>query len=185
MWKNTLIAGLLGGVGLMLWTLMINGILGFQSRIDMKQLPDERIVYETLKQHVVERGRYVCNPEMVEGEGFPENEPVFGVLYSGLGHEAAGRLMLVGLLVFFLAPTIGAWMCAQMSRQNRSRFWRKTLFFSGIGVIFALFGDLMDYGIGGVPLTNAVLWSINHVIAWTFVGMIVAWRLKPVSDSQS
>ena len=88
MFKNIIIAGLLGGLTLMIWILLINGIFGFRNQIDMKQVPNEQQVYELLKSNVVEPGRYLCNPELTSSNMFPDNEPVFSILYGGMGHEA-------------------------------------------------------------------------------------------------
>src|SRR4030042_2036396 len=107
--KKVIIAGLLGGLVLIIWSFVVNGIFGFKSRIEMKQIPNERQVYEILKQNIVEPGRYICNPELTLNEFFPDEEPVFSILYGGVGHEAAGEQSLIGLLLFFIAPMIGAW----------------------------------------------------------------------------
>lgn len=177
--KKVISAGLLGGVVLMVWTFLVNGVFGFQSRIDMKQIPAERQVYETLKEHVVDPGRYVCNPELTSEGRFPDEEPVFSVLYGGVGHEAAGGLMLVGLVVFFLAPLIGAWMLSQTSGRVMSSYSRKVLFFVAIGALFAIFGDLTNFGIGDYPVKDAVVLAASHIVVWTLVGLVVAWRIKP------
>jgi len=69
--KKVISAGLLGGVVLIAWTFVVNGILGFQARIEMKQIAAERVVYETLKEHIVDPGRYICNPELTAEGRFP------------------------------------------------------------------------------------------------------------------
>ncbi len=177
--KNVIIAGLLGGLVLIVWTFVVNGLLGFQANIDMNQLPAEREVYEVLRTHVVEPGRYALNPELTEGERFPDNEPVFSVLYSGMGHESAGKLMLVGLGVFFLAPLIAAWMLSLGSEKLLSSYLQKVLFFAAIGLLFALSGDLMNFGIGGYAAKDTALLALNHIVAWILVGLVVARRILP------
>jgi len=177
--KRVVVAGVMGSVALIVWTFVVNGILGFQARIDMKQIPAEREVYETLKAHIVEPGRYVCNPGLTAERRFPEGEPVFSVLYGGVGHEAAGGLMLVGLGVFLLAPIVAAWMLSQASTRVLSSYPRKVLFFAGIGLLFALFTDLTSFGIGDYPVGDAILLASNHLIVWTLIGLVVAWRMQP------
>lgn len=130
----------------------------------MRTLPAERQVYEVLKEHVVEPGRYTVNPELTPERGFPEAEPVFSVTYSGMGHEGAGGLMLVGLFVFLFAPMIGAWMLSQSSRRVPSSYFRKVLFFVAIGLLFALFGALMSFGIGGYPVRDAIVLAANNLV---------------------
>lgn len=183
--KNTMGAGLLGGVVLILWTLVANGLFGLQSRIDMRQLPAEPQVYETLKEHVREPGRYAVNPQVTAEGRFPDGEPVFSVLYSGIGHEAAGSLMLLGLLLFLLSPMIGAWMLAQSSERVKSSYGRKVLFFMAIGLLFAIYGDLTTFGIGNYPLNGALALAAYHVVTWTLVGLAVAWRIRPAAAGLS
>ena len=89
MQKKIISAGILGGITLALWTFVVNGLLGFNVRVNMKTIPDQPAVYETLKTHVVEPGRYVINPELTSENRFPVGEPVFSVLYGGMGHESA------------------------------------------------------------------------------------------------
>jgi hypothetical protein len=179
MTKKVIIAGLLGAVVLIVWTFIVNGVLGLHSSLYMKEIRAERVVYETLKEHIVEPGRYTCNPELTSEGRFPPGEPVFSVLYGGMGHEAAGSLMLVGLVVFLISPLIGAWMLSQASKRVLSSYPRKVLFFAVIGLLFAVFGDLVEFGIGGHPPKDVFLLGVHHVVVWTLVGLVVAWRMKP------
>ena len=176
--KNVMGAGLLGGVVLILWTFVANGLFGFQSRIDMRQLPAEPQVYETLKENVRTPGRYAVNPQLTAEGRFPEDQPVFSVLYGGMGHEAAGSLMLLGLVLFLLTPMIGAWMLTQTSTRVKSSFGRKVLFFT-------IYGDLTSYGIGGYALNGALAFAAYHIVTWTLVGLAVAWRIRPRHADQA
>lgn len=179
MLKKVVGAGLLGGVVLMVWTFVVNGIFGFQASVDMKPIPAERQVYEALRKHIVSPGRYICNPDVTAEGRFPSEEPVFSVLYGGMGHDSAGGLMVVGLVLFLLAPMIGAWMLLQTSDRFMASYPRKILFFVAIGLLFAVFGDLTNFGIGSYPVEDAIKLATNDIIAWTLVGLVVAWRIKP------
>lgn len=183
--KNVIGAGLLGGVVLILWTFVANGVFGFQSRIDMRQLSAEAQVYETLKEHIRIPGRYTVNPQLTAEGRFPDGEPVFSVLYGGVGHEAAGSLMLLGLVLFLLTPVIGAWMLSQTSVRVLSSYGRKVLFFTAIGLLFAIYGDLTSYGIGNYPLNGALAFAAYHMVTWTLVGLAVAWRIRPRRADQA
>jgi len=163
----------------MVWTFVVNGIFRFQVSIEMKTITAERQVYETLKEHIVEPGRYACNPALTSDWRFPDGEPVFSVLYGGMGHESAGGLMLFGFVLFLLGPTIGAWMLSQTSERVMASYPRRVLFFTAIGLLFAVFSDLSDFGIGSYPLKDALILAIHDVLIWTFVGLVVAWRMKP------
>jgi hypothetical protein len=178
-------AGLLGAVVLIAWTFVVNGVLGFQSRLDMKQIPAERQVYEVLQQHIVEPGRYIFNPPSTTAGQPPGEGPVFSALFSGVGHEAAGGLMVVGLVGFLLAPLLGAWLLAQASDQILASHLRKVLFFVALGLLLALVADIPKYGIGNYPLPDALAYAGNRLVAWTLVGLVVAWRITPRSGGGS
>jgi hypothetical protein len=177
--KRIIIAGLLGGLVLIGWTFVVNGILGFRVALDMNRIPDERQVYETLATYVREPGRYVCNPVLTE-RGFPPNEPVFSVIYGGMGHGAAGMTTLVQFPIAFLAPTIVAWMLSLASRRVLSSYPRKVLFFTAVGLLIGLMGRASDWGIGGYPLQSALTLFVHEIALWTVIGLVVAWKMKPL-----
>jgi hypothetical protein len=83
------------------------------------------------------------------------------------------------LVVLLLAPMIGAWMLSVTSRQIISSYPRKVLFFAVIGLLFAVFSDLMNFGIDGYSLNDALILAVHDIIVWTLVGLVVAWRIKP------
>jgi hypothetical protein len=45
MFKKVVVSGLLGFVVLFAWGFIVNGVFGFNSRVNMKQIPDGRQVY--------------------------------------------------------------------------------------------------------------------------------------------
>ncbi len=114
---------------------------------------------------------------------------MFSVLYGGIGHESAGGLMLVGLVVYFLTPIVGAWMLSQTSERVMSSYPRYVLFFVAIGLLFAIFTDLMNFGTGNYPVSDALILAVHNIIIWIIVGLVVAWRMKPeegvVTQSQT
>jgi hypothetical protein len=182
MLKKVIVSGLLGGVILIAWAFVVNGILGFKSSVDMKPISDERQVYEILKANIVEPGRYICNPELSVSGSFPSEEPVFSIHYSGMGHESAGGLMLFQVVVFLLAPMIAAWMLSATSGRILASYPLKVLFFAAIGLIVAVYGDLVQFGIDSYRLGDALMLAAYDVVAWTLVGLVVAWQIKPVSE---
>lgn len=183
MQKKIIISGFAGGIVFLLWMFIVNAVLGFKNSMDMKHIPNEALVYEILKENIKQPGRYVCNPQITGGR-FPENEPVYSILYGGVGHEAAGRLMLVQLLLFFLAPLVGAYMLSTTSDHIMNSYMRRVLFFTGIGLLIALFSDLMNFGIGNYPAKDALFRAIHDVILWTLIGLVVSWLMKPASESR-
>jgi hypothetical protein len=85
-----LVAGAGGGVVLVLWSFVTNVLLGFRSCIDLNRVATEGEVHALLKQNVTAPGAHVVSPPLTPDGRFPPGEPVFGVHYGGMGHEAAG-----------------------------------------------------------------------------------------------
>ncbi len=177
--RGVIRAGFLGSVVLVVWLVVVNGLLGFGRDLMMKELEDERAVHAFLVEHVPEPGRYVCNPEILPGQGFPGEDPVFSVQYSGLGHAAAWQEAVLGLLVVLAAPMLGAWLLGHASTSVLSRYNSRVLFFWVIGVVFSLFGTMGRFGLAGHALGPAVALSILDLTGWLLAGLVVARIVRP------
>lgn len=178
MLKRIIVAGLLGGLTLICWTFVVNGILRFRVAIDMNQIDNERLVYEVLKHNINEPGRYIFNPEVTD-RGFPGDEPVYSVLYGGMGHEVAGSMTLLHLAIGFIAPTLAAWLLSLTSRRVLSSYGRRLLFFSSLGLLIGLVAHLPNFGIGSYPVSSALILFVHEIAVWTAMGLVMAWLMKP------
>jgi hypothetical protein len=176
--KRILVAGAGGALVLILLSFVANGLFGFRSRIELNRIPEESRVYAVLKESIGAPGAYMCNPQPVQGGGFPAGEPVFSIRYSGMGHEAAGPLLLLDLAVALVASTIAAWLLSLASDRVLRRYWHSTGFIAGIGLVVAVFSDLPKGGIGGYPSRSVLLLSAYDIMAWTICGMAVAWLMR-------
>jgi hypothetical protein len=179
MMKRVLIPGLLAAVVYFLTTFVANVMFGFSNRITMKQVPNERAVYEVLRDNVTEPGIYLCNPALTADRRFPDNEPAYGIHYSGIGHESAGLGGILGLFIVIAAPIIATWMLSVTSERFISSYANRVLFFFTLGCLLAAFSDLNRFGIGGYPLSHALILSARTVLTWTLMGLVVAWRTHP------
>jgi hypothetical protein len=177
--RRVISPGLLGGLVMVVWAIVVNGLFGFKASIQMNQIPNERQVYEVLKQNITEPGRYVCNPALTDAGTFPGGEPVFGILNGGVGHEAAGVLALFQLPLFFILPSLATWMLSRAGSAVLSSYPRKLLFFATVGLMIGIANNLADFGIGGYPLNSAIVLSLHDLALWTAAGLVMAWRIKP------
>lgn len=145
----------------------------------MKQLPNERVVYAFLSEHVTRPGRYVCNPEVLPEQRFPGNAPIFAVHYSGLGHDDAGQEVILGVVVALLAPIAGAWLLGNASSRILSRYGSRLLFFAMIGIVLFLLGTAARFGISAYSLGDALALGAHDLAAWVLAGCVVAWIMRP------
>ena len=176
--KKVIISGILGGIFLFIWTFIVNGMLGFRHNVDMKDVPNERQVYEMLKENIVEPGRYVCNPGADAG-GYFLNEPVFGITYGGVGHEAAGWLAVVGFIIMFFVPILSAALLSTASDKILASYTKRVIFIAVLGLLLAVFYDLSHFGIGSYPAKDALILAAYDVVTWSLMGAVIAWRMKP------
>lgn len=180
--KRVILAGLVGGLVMIVWLVVADGILGLRRGIDMTQVPHERAVYGFLVEHVTEPGRYVVNPEVIPGQGFPGGDPIFAVHYTGLGHDDAGQEMLTGLVVALLSCVAGAWLLANSSARIQSRYGSRVLYFSVIGLVMALFGVGARFGLAAYPMDSALALGGHDLAAWVLAGLVVASLVKPAAE---
>lgn len=185
MGKRIVVSAVAGAAVLLVWTFVVNGVFGFQERLTMKELPQERVVYTQLRNTVTEPGRYLCNPALTSAGRYPENEPVFGILYSGTGHEAAGLGLILGLAEFLVVPLLGAWLLSRTSERFRARYRNRLGFFIVLGELIAIPADLHTYGIGGAPLSVALLLGARTLVTWTLLGAVVGAFLRPPRTAAS
>jgi len=178
MLRRIWVPGLLGGHVLIFWTLIVNGLLRFQARLDMRRVPDEPRVYAVLKEAITEPGRYVVNPPLAE-TGFPPGEPVFGILYGGVGHEAAGPMMFLMLCIVFVGPFIAAALLTSAAPRVLASFRRKVLFVWSLGFLLAVMSRLTRHGIADYPLRDAAIYAAHDVVVWLLVALVLAWRIRP------
>ena len=180
--KKIIIAGLIGALTIMIWTIILNVLFGYKNRIDMKMVPNEAQVYQILKQNIKEPGRYLCNPAITEFYKFPDNEPVFSILYGGIGHEAAGPLSeIISLINAFITAALCAWLLSLASEKVISSYPRKVLFIILIGLVIAVFCDIKKYGIGAYPLRDTLIMTVHDIILWTVLGLIISLFIKPIA----
>lgn len=180
MFRRVLLSGLCGGVVTILFMIVVNGLLGFQARIDMNRLTNEPEVYEVLKKNVTEAGRYAVNPQLTASGRFPDGEPVFSVMYGGVGHEAAGSQALVQLPIFFLLPLLASWLLAHADRDLLASYPRKLVFYATVGLMIAIASRLTHFGIGGYPAHDAVALALFELVTWIAAGVVMAAIVKPV-----
>jgi len=166
----------------MAWTIVTNVGFGFTVRTQMGRLPNEREVYEVLRTGITAPGVYVANPALDDQGQFPAGEPVFGIRYAGFGHEGAGRTSLVGLALWFASAWLAACLLALASPRVLRRYWGRVGFVALAGVLLAVSGELVQYGIAGYSAGLALVIGANRLGAWLLAALIMGWAFgSPVS----
>jgi len=184
MTKRILLAAVFGTVALFFWNALANTVFYLEPRLEMGRVSDEPAVYDIVRRNVTQPGGYTLNPPLTAAGEFPRGEPVFGIHYSGFGHEAAGTLMLVQVLLAFGTTLLAASLASTTSERVRSSFTGRFLFFAGIGLLVAVIGDLPRFGIGGLPAGSALLAAASTFGSWLLAGAVMARILDEHRDAR-
>ena len=179
---RVLVTGLLGGIAMFVWLFVTNALLPLKSDMLHNVVENQREVHRTLKENITEPGTYSCpyiGPQ--EEDSFPDyrNQPVFSITYEGMTHGEGSPLSATPFVVVFLVPIIAAWMLSMTSERFRAQYLRRVLFVALIGVMIALFDDILQMSFGPQPKDYLVFLAINNLICWILAGLVIASRVKP------
>lgn len=180
--RKVLVPGALGTLVMIGWLVVVDGLLGFKRGIELGQLREERAVYAFLSDHVAVPGRYVLDPEVVPGRGFPGDEPIFSVHYTGLGHDDAGQEVIAMLTILLVSVMLGALLLANASNPILASYASRLGFFAAIGVVAALFGIGARFGLAAYTLGDASLLAVHDLAAWILAGLVVARLIRPTGE---
>lgn len=186
--KDVLVAGLLGGLVMLIWLTISNAIVPIKSDLIHNTIPFENQVelHGALKENITETGTYSVPYVGWDDESkFPDysNQPVYSITYSGFTHGSAGSLAdYIPFPVPFIVAFMVAWMLSASSPKIRKKYSRRVVFVAAIGIIIALFDDVLQMSFGPQPKDYLVFLAVNNVITWILTGLVIAWKIKPVNN---
>lgn len=181
--KNALIAGLLGGVAMTLWLFVSNAILPIKHDLMHRRLPleDQLALHGALAGTITETGTYSVPYLTREDEArFPDyrNQPIYSINFAGSTHGAGSAPTPTPLVVIFVASILAAWMLVSAGDGVLSRYYRRVLFVTAIGVVMALADDVLQMSFGPQPRDYLTFLAVNNVITWLIAGLVIGWRIK-------
>lgn len=178
MLRRVVLSAMLGFLVLVTWTFVTNAIFGFTARVRLSEPPYSASLHSALKDAVVEPGAYMVNPPKTDSGTFPAGEPVFAVTYAGFGHEAAGRGMIIEMLIKLASVLLVATLLSLASPRVLARYGSRVAFVAIVGLFLALSGEMPHYGIGGYPLRTALLVAGYAFMSWLVAGVAIALPIR-------
>lgn len=175
--RELILSGLLGGFIIAGWTIISTSIIPISGHMP-KEIPDDKEIHTVLKKRLAESGIYWAPGHAGQAKGlYPnyDNEPIFYILHSGATPSTRIIPAVVEILSIFLTPMIAACLLSMASKRILAKYTRRFLFVTGIGLLVAIYGDLFSQK----PLDLTLLSSINNLIVWAVIGLVLAWRIKP------
>jgi len=180
--KDVWLAGLLGGVVMFAWLFVSNAVLPVKSNMIHRVVPNQLEVHQALKENITEPGTYSCLYLTREEEATMSDyrsQPIYSITYSGATHGDPGSVGdFLPIVLIFVATTIAAWMLSVTSPRARSSYSRRVLFVALIGVVVALYDDLLQLSFGPQPRDYLIFLAVNNLITWTLVGLVIAAFVK-------
>lgn len=181
--KQILLAGLLGGIVILMWSIVSQTMLPFKRYYTLKTFPDQLEIHRLLKERITQPGIYVCPyfstyEEAIQLESYGD-QPIFSISYTGATHNTVGSLLSLCVLAIFVAPTIAAWMLSVTSPKILSSYARRVVFVAALGLFLAIFGDWLRQMEDTQPTGLIVFLMVNSLITWVLAGLVIAWRVKP------
>jgi hypothetical protein len=180
--KEILLSGLLGGIVIFAWLIISTGPLQISGN-RAHPIPNDKEIHTLLKERITEPGIYFL-PDHLDGnrDDYPdyENEPLFSIIYEGRTTSVFLGELIFELFYIFAAPAIAAWMLSVTSEKILAKYSRRVLFVVVLGLFLGVFGNVFSEK----PMDNILLSSINSLITWALVGLVIAWRIKPEKVTQ-
>jgi hypothetical protein len=182
--RDVVVAGLLGAVVMFTWLFISNAMIPYKSSLIHRQLPvDAQLeIHLALKSNITENGTYsvpyLPNEEQ-EAIANYRSQPVYSITYQGVTHGEGSPMTLTPFFVALVVPMLAAWMLSVTTDRIRSVYLFRVLFVVAIGVIIALFDDVLQMSFGPQPRDYLTFLALNHLVCWTLLGLVIAWRLKP------
>lgn len=183
MTKDILISGVFGGMVMFAVMAACRLLLPDVGNSGFRTMPDQAPIHAALKERITEPGRYVC-PYLRPDDAnalFPGylNEPIFEITYKGYTHATVPGFASAGMFAFLLGPMAAAWLLSQASDRVLATYLGRAGYVASLGLFVAVSADLLRALTDELPLTTVAGMAGVSVIAWTLVGLVLAWRIKP------
>ena len=179
--KKVLIAGLLGGIVLFVWTAI--SWMGIRPFImDVKPLPNADVVLEQFAD--AESGLYMHPTEEMEGweEAYASGPRITFMVFHPDGKDPfAPSMFIYGLILNIIAASIVAYILALACEATVRlvRYGTRVNFVVLFGVFLSVMADLTNLNYWDFPAELVFLNVFDNIITWALVGSVLAWRIQP------
>lgn len=185
--RRVFVAGLLGGLAAFAWGALSWGVLPLRTA-KFVNIPDEAAVIDVLKGRLGDEGVYhypgfpratATAAQEAEWRRRLEMGPLVPMLvYLPSGARPFGVALIGELLMVVGAATIAAWLLSLAAPSLRG-FTARAGFVAAIGVVSAIVTHGADWNWSSIPSRYALIASIDLMLEWVLVGLVLAWRLAP------
>jgi len=179
--KKILIAGLLGGLVLLIWSSVSWIVLPLHT-MTINDIPGGDAAIEGLKENITEPGVYRypgLGDNADEWTAKLKEGPRILMLYlTGGAAPFTVRQFVVSLILTILAASLVAYVLS-LACDTMARFSQRVRFVALFGVFLILFVDLIQYNWWEYPFGFILANAIDNLVAWVLAGLVISWQIKP------
>ncbi|HJU64492.1 MAG TPA: hypothetical protein VJ596_02385 [Gemmatimonadaceae bacterium] len=185
--RRIIVAGLLGGAAVYLWSALSWSVLPFQTG-KFRDIPDEQQVAELLSARLPAAGVYhypaypTANASEAEVAAWTqrvERGPVIPLLVFQPGGSNSAVTAYVRAFVLDVMAALIVAMLLLLAVHTLPGYGQRVLFVTGIGIFAVLVSHLADWNWGLFPASYSVVMAADIIIGWTLAGVVMAWRIRP------
>lgn len=186
--KKVLLATLLGGLAMFIYTSLHHTVLPFAS-MGWESMPNEEAVLSSLEENLPEEGLFFF-PGMdmsrehseAEQEAWEEkhrNGPAGLLLYRPRGGEPMPASMLV---IEFVSTVFAAFILALLAASLHGSYLKRAILLSVVGLFGWLAISISDWNWFGFPFAGILSEGIDIYLGALFAGLVIA-RIVPAPES--
>jgi hypothetical protein len=185
--KTSVIAGIVGGIILFLWSFLAWVVLPLHTAT-MHPISDENAAINALGPLLTSKAVYDMphDPGMRGGQAAMdaytkkvERGPTGMIIYDPQGADPMmGKQMFMGILLDFLTAFLAAWMLAS-SLLLSAPYMTKVMYFVMIGVLISVSQHLAYWNWMRFPTDWTLAQIVDTIVGWTLAGLGIAALVKP------
>ncbi len=178
-----LVAGILGGIAMFVWSSIAHMVLPI-GEAGIKQISSEEPVLNAIKENIKEDGFYFF-PAMTEGmnneawlEKYRTGPSGIMIVHPNGEEPMTAGMLIVEFLSDIIAVLIAVFLLSKTTG-NLERFWKKVWFITFIGFIPFLIVDVSYWNWYGFSGSYTIAQLVDQVVGFFAAGLVIAWRFKP------
>jgi len=175
--KRILIASVLGGIVLFIWGALSHMVFGIGDA-GVKSMPNEEAVRSALGANIQEAGFYFFPTPDAE-QNLPAGPSGILIYHPDDALQMTSKQLITELITNILCAWIAA-MLMMKAMGGLAGTGARVMFVAMLGLFATAAVDIPYWNWYGFPGDYTLGALIDNLIGFTLVGVMLAWRLKPI-----
>jgi hypothetical protein len=185
--RRIIVAGLLGGAVVYLWSALSWSVLPYQAA-KFRGIPNEQQVADVLSSNLTVPGVYqypaypsagASDAEVAAWTQRVERGPVIPLLVFNPGGSASSVTSYIRAFVLDVMAALIVAMLLTLAAHSLGGYGQRVIFVTGIALFAIVVTHLADWNWGMFPTSYILPMAADLIIGWTLAGVVMAWRIRP------